>query len=36
MWQPLAEAMVKDGVMHGWFLNTPVYPGGIDLNFERF
>jgi hypothetical protein len=34
MWQPFAEAMVKDGVMHGWFLNTPVYPGGSDLKYQ--
>ncbi len=34
MWQPFAEAMVKDGVIHGWFLNTPVYPGGTDLKYQ--
>jgi hypothetical protein len=34
MWQPFAEAMVKDGVMRGWFLNIPVYPGGSDLKYQ--
>jgi hypothetical protein len=34
VWQPFAEAMVKDGVISGWSLNTRVLPGGSDLPFQ--
>ncbi|HUK22967.1 MAG TPA: hypothetical protein VLV49_00205 [Terriglobales bacterium] len=34
IWQPVAEAMVKDGVSDGWSLNVQVLPGGSDLKFQ--
>ena len=34
VWQPFAEAMLKDGVSSGWALNIPIVPDGSkDLNF---
>ena len=33
-WQPLAEAMAKDGMRAGWSLNTMVCPGGTDVRFN--
>ena len=32
-WQPLAESMVKDGLMRGWFVNVPVF-GGSDVKYQ--
>ena len=34
VWQPLAEAMIKDGVGSGWSLNEQVMPGGTGLKFN--
>jgi hypothetical protein len=34
VWQPFAEAMVKDGVESGWSLNLKVLPRGSDLAFQ--
>jgi hypothetical protein len=34
VWQPMAEALVKDGVTAGWSLNVQVLPGGSDLRFQ--
>ena len=34
VWQPLAEAMAKDGVRTGWSLNVQVLPNGSDLKFQ--
>jgi hypothetical protein len=34
VWQPLAEAMAKDGVRTGWSLNVRVLPRGSDLKYE--
>jgi hypothetical protein len=34
VWQPLAEAMVKDGVESGWSVNVKVLPRGSDLPFQ--
>jgi len=34
VWQPMAEALVKDGASSGWSLNVQVLPGGSDLKFE--
>ena len=34
VWQPFAEAMVKDGVTRGWFLNVQEIPGGSDLKYQ--
>jgi hypothetical protein len=34
VWQPLAEAMIRDGVGSGWSLNVQVMPGGSDLRFN--
>lgn len=34
VWQPMAEALVKDGMTAGWSLNVQVLPGGSDLKFQ--
>jgi len=34
IWQPLAGAMVKDGVESGWSINVKVLPRGSDLAFQ--
>ena len=34
VWQPLAEALVKDGKEDGWSLNTRAMPFGSDLAFQ--
>lgn len=34
VWQPLAEAMAKDGVRTGWSLNVRVLPRGSDLKYQ--
>jgi hypothetical protein len=34
VWQPLAEAMDKDGVRSGWSINVQVLPSGADLPFQ--
>ena len=34
VWQPLAEAMAKDGMRTGWSLNVQVFPGGSDAKFN--
>jgi len=34
VWQPLAEAMAKDGVRTGWSLNVRVLPTGSDLKYQ--
>lgn len=34
IWQPFAEAMVKDGVQSGWSVNVQVLPNGTDLPFQ--
>jgi hypothetical protein len=34
VWQPLAEAMDKDGFRRGWSLNVQVLPSGADLPFQ--
>jgi len=34
IWQPMAEQWVKDGGLHGWFLNLPVLPGGSELKYQ--
>ncbi len=34
IWQPLAEAMVKEGVTRGWSVNLQVLPSGSDLPFQ--
>ncbi len=34
VWQPLAEAMVKDGVASGWSVNVQELPGGTNLPFQ--
>lgn len=34
VWQPFAEAMVKDGILSGWSLNTRVLPGGAGQPFS--
>jgi hypothetical protein len=34
VWQPVAEALVKDGISTGWSLNVQVLPGGVDLKFQ--
>jgi hypothetical protein len=34
VWQPLAEALAKDGAISGWSLNTRVLPGGADQPFD--
>lgn len=34
VWQPLAEAMSKDGVRTGWSLNVQVLPSGSDLKYQ--
>jgi hypothetical protein len=34
VWQPMAEALVKDGMTAGWSLNVQVLPGGRDLKFQ--
>jgi hypothetical protein len=31
VWQPVAEAMDKDGIRSGWFLSADVFPFGSDL-----
>lgn len=30
----MAEQSVKDGSMHGWFLNIPVLPGGSEPKYQ--
>lgn len=34
VWQPVAEALVKDGRSTGWSLNVQVLPGGAGLKFQ--
>jgi hypothetical protein len=34
VWQPVAEALIKDGKSAGWSLNVQVLPGGSDLKFQ--
>lgn len=34
VWQPVAEALIKDGRTAGWSLNVQVLPGGSDLKFQ--
>ena len=34
VWQPLAEALVKDGKEDGWSVNTQVLPGGSELPYQ--
>jgi len=34
VWQPVAEALLKDGMTAGWSLNVQVLPGGSDLKFQ--
>jgi hypothetical protein len=34
VWQPLAEALVKDGKADGWSLNVRVLPGGSEQPFQ--
>jgi hypothetical protein len=34
VWQPVAEALIKDGKTSGWSLNVQVMPGGSDLKFQ--
>ena len=34
IWQPVAEALTKDGRSAGWSLNVQVLPGGSDLKFQ--
>lgn len=34
VWQPVAQALVKDGKTAGWSLNVQVLPGGSDLKFQ--
>jgi hypothetical protein len=34
VWQPVAEALIKDGRTSGWSLNVQVLPGGSDLKFQ--
>ena len=34
IWQPVAEALVRDGRSVGWSLNVQVLPGGSDLKFQ--
>jgi hypothetical protein len=34
VWQPVAEAMLKDNLRSGWSLNTRVFPGGTDVKYN--
>lgn len=34
VWQPVADALLKDGRTAGWSLNVQVLPGGSDLKFQ--
>ena len=34
VWQPVAEALIKDGRTAGWSLNVQFLPGGSDLKFQ--
>ena len=34
VWQPLAEAMIKDGVTSGWSVNVQELPAGSNLPFQ--
>jgi hypothetical protein len=34
VWQPVADALTKDGMTAGWSLNVQVLPGGSDLKFQ--
>lgn len=34
VWQPLAEAMIKEGLTSGWSLNVQTLPRGTDLPFD--
>lgn len=34
VWQPLAEALMKDGKEDGWSLNVQVLPGGSELPYD--
>jgi hypothetical protein len=34
VWQPVAEALVKDGREAGWSVNVQVLPGGSELKFQ--
>jgi len=34
VWQPVAEALMKDGRSSGWSLNVQILPGGSDLKFQ--
>lgn len=34
IWQPMAEAMAKDGVRSGWSVNVQVLPNGSDLKYQ--
>lgn len=34
VWQPVAEALTKEGETAGWSLNVQVLPGGSDLKFQ--
>ena len=32
-WQPLADAMIKEGTQSGWMLSTVLLPGGTDVKY---
>jgi len=34
VWQPVAEALIRDGRTSGWSLNVQILPGGSDLPFQ--
>jgi hypothetical protein len=34
VWKPMAEAWVKDGTLHGWFVAQLVLPGGTGAKYQ--
>jgi hypothetical protein len=34
IWQPLADAMIKEGVQSGWSVNLEIFPNGDDMPYQ--
>ena len=34
IWQPIADAMIKDGIQSGWSVNLEIFPNGEDMPYQ--